>query len=458
MAHFWMYLHGYPTISLIGGFTARIGDPTGRTTARDVQSSSALGDNTNRMISQVHQLWTSFKEYAKRHGYVGSNTPEQSKVLNNAEWGRELSLEQFLRELGTGVRLGAMLSRDTVKTRMEKGDGMSFAEFTYPLLQAYDFKHLYEKKHVQLQIGGSDQYGNIVAGIAAIRYSAVTSPEPDEPTKMNIDDPLNIPYGFTVPLLTTSSGAKFGKSAGNAIWLDPTRTSPFDLYGFLLSTPDADVCRLLRLLTLLPLPAIATAQERHASNPSARHAQHLLANECVTLIHGSEAATMVQRQHAQLFRGRPVAESGARTVVREGTEADADARTDPAGSLAGLKPTAVLQRAAVVARPLAHVLAEAGIVESRKEGARLIAAGGIYLGCVGEVDEVEKVGLDFRKMESGREDVVVEGDLVGGRMLVVRRGKRKIIAVKVVEKGEGGKDGEDVGLVRKGGSGGESGR
>ena len=181
---------------------------------------------------------------------------------------------------------------------------MSFAEFTYPLLQAWDWWHMYHTKGVQIQIGGSDQFGNIIAGIDAIKYIAKNHPDPD--VRQESEEEKLTPFGFTVPLLTTATGQKFGKSAGNAIWLDKEMTSSFDLYQFFLRTSDADVGRYLRLFTFLPLPEIETILAAHAELPSERKAQHLLAREFVELVHGEVDAAAAEQQHRSIFRQSPL--------------------------------------------------------------------------------------------------------------------------------------------------------
>lgn len=234
MVIFWMYLHGFPAYTVLGGGTAKIGDPTGRTTAREKQHSSIRKANMGQMHVQLKKLWVGVERMGRKHGYVREWAWRRA-LVNNSEWLHKIDIVEFLRVIGTGFRLGPMLSRDTVKLRQESGDGMSFAEFSYPVIQAWDFWHLFHRNGVQLQVGGQDQFGNIVAGIDAVNHIRSTIADPAVVDKV-VDrkkpstDYLKAPYGLTVPLLTTSSGAKFGKSAGNAIWLNPEMTSSFDLY------------------------------------------------------------------------------------------------------------------------------------------------------------------------------------------------------------------------------------
>jgi len=185
---------------------------------------------------------------------------------------------------------------------MEKGDGMSYSEFSYPIMQSWDWWHLYNTKGVQVQIGGADQYGNITAGIDAVKHISKNHPAPEVRKEV---EPLGDPFGFTVPLLTTSSGAKFGKSAGNAIWLDHEQTSTFDLYGYFLRTSDADVGKYLKLFTFMPVAEIDALVSEHQAEPSQRKAQHALARELVEIVHGAHEAKIAEEQHRFLFRKQP---------------------------------------------------------------------------------------------------------------------------------------------------------
>ncbi|KAH0312271.1 tyrosyl-tRNA synthetase, partial [Aureobasidium melanogenum] len=289
MVLFWMYIHGHKAVSIVGGATAKIGDPTGRLISRQEMDRNTRTSNLVSLHNCVRAMWKSVDRYAEKHGYKKDSAWSKS-IQNNSVWLSKLNIIDFLSDAGTVARMGAMLGRDTVRNKMAQGDGMSYAEFTYPLLQAYDWWHLYQSG-VQVQIGGSDQYGNIVAGIDLIKH-LTPRPSTSSETKQ-----LSGPFGLTVPLLTTAAGAKFGKSAGNAIWLDKTMTSPFELYGFLVGSADADVERYLKLFTFLPMNHISTVMAEHQVDPSQRKAQHLLAREIVDFVHGPEEAENTQNQH-----------------------------------------------------------------------------------------------------------------------------------------------------------------
>jgi tyrosyl-tRNA synthetase len=176
---------------------------------------------------QLKALWQRCEIHARKYNFEHEWAWKRG-LINNSTWWNKVTFTEVLQTLGPGLRMGAMLAKDTVKNKMEKGDGMSFAEFTYPVMQAWDWWHMYQSIGVQLQIGGNDQYGNITAGMDAVKYIKANHSDPDE--RVGSDDRLMATFGITTPLLTTSSGEKFGKSAGNAIWLDKEMTSVFDLY------------------------------------------------------------------------------------------------------------------------------------------------------------------------------------------------------------------------------------
>ena len=294
---------------------------------------------------------------------------------------------------------------------MEKGDGMSFAEFSYPLLQGWDWWHMYSNHDVQLQVGGSDQYGNIIAGMDAIKHISQINPEAlegkdllDESGKLKNEV---MPMGITVPLLTTASGEKFGKSAGNAIWLDANLTSPFDLYGFLLRSSDADVARYLSLFTFVPLSTIADTMTAHAADPGKRLAQHLLASEVLELVHGHEVATLTREQHQAMRNPSLTAQSqlqGERTI---------------------------LPRSLVAGAPFTRILWHAGITGTKSEAARLIKSGGVYVAESVSGPEADSAESKFAPIKHQKPE-----DLESfhrDSLIVLRTGKWKVRVVEVVD-------------------------
>lgn len=238
MALSWMYIHGYAVTFLLGGATASIGDPEGRLTARSELGRADRLANVSALHFQLKRFGGTMESYAERRGYT-REWAWKRRLMNNDLWHQKLPWLNLMQTMGQYVRLGPMLGRDSVKNRMEQGDGMSFSEFSYPLIQAWDWWHMYQRG-TQVQIGGADQFGNILQGAEAVKLAAKNDAEWQErqaaiqdtyPEGRTAEDLVTEdPMGFTVPLLTTAKGEKFGKSAGNAIWLDSDKTSFFELY------------------------------------------------------------------------------------------------------------------------------------------------------------------------------------------------------------------------------------
>lgn len=368
MSIFWMFLHGYHTVSLLGGATSKIGDPTDRLTTREKEHSSIRTANMVKMHLQLKKLWFNVEQYGIRHGFE-KEWAWHRELVNNNEWWNKLPMLEVLQVMGPGVRLGSMLARDTVKNKMSKGDGMSFAEFTYPVMQAWDWWHMYRTKGIQVQIGGSDQFGNITAGIDAVKYVAAHHPDPVAREEARA---VGEPFGFTGPLLTTASGQKFGKSAGNAIWLDNEETSAFQLYGYFLRTSDLDVEKYLKMFTFLPLEEITALVEEHKKSPEQRKAQHKLAREFLELVHGEHEAKMAESQHRTLFSkgaGQPLL-----------SEIDADAKAGIVTPNNRPKVNVKLPRNIIYQKSISKVLYAVGLVSSGSEGHRLVESKGAYVG------------------------------------------------------------------------------
>ncbi|TLD35518.1 tyrosine-tRNA ligase [Venturia nashicola] len=411
MALFWMYLYGYPAVTLLGGATAGVGDPTGRSTARIQNSRHVRMNNTRNIANQIQKLWKNVAVLAKKHlTEIPNDIQRDAKVLNNDDWLSKISIMDVLGTIGSGLRLGPLLGRDTVKTRMESSDGMSFSEFCYPVLQAWDWFHMFRRNRIQLQIGGADQYGNILSGMDAIKYAGKTL----SPSAGKELSPDFLPMGFTVPLLTTPSGEKFGKSAGNAVWLDEDQTSVFDLYGFFVSQPDADVERLLKFFTFLPLTTIAQTMEEHIQSPEKRMAQHKLAREFVELVHGAEDAEMAEKQHRFLF---------AHSSLKKADVFKSD-------------PDVVLPSSMMIGSPYAIALKLVGLSKTNSEGARLIKNGGGYL-LTSSSSEDAKEEISFVPILSLDTHLVSEHHLMSTDesswpRMVMRSGKRKVCVIELV--------------------------
>ena len=270
---------GIPVI-VVGGGTAMIGDPSGRSAERLLLSRSAVEENIVGIQSQL----TRFIDFDGPHG---------AELVDNYEWLSSYSLLRFLRDIGKHLTVPYMLAKDSVQIRLDAG--LSFTEFSYMILQAADFLHLYRTGGVELQMGGADQWGNITAGLELIRK------------EFGAGDGQDLAYGMSYPLLTNPSGAKFGKTAaGTAVWLDPTRTSPYAFYQYWLDADDRDVGKYLRTFTLLDRGRIDELEAEHAAHPEARPAQRALAFDVTTRVHGEEEARLAIRVSEAAFSREPL--------------------------------------------------------------------------------------------------------------------------------------------------------
>ncbi len=368
---------GGQPVAVVGGGTGLIGDPSGRSAERPLLDRPAIAVNLNSIRDQL------------AHYLDFAPGPTQALVVNNLDWLGDTRLLDFLRDVGKHFTVPYMLAKDSVQVRLEKG--LSFTEFSYMLLQAADFLHLHRSYGVELQCGGADQWGNITAGLELIRRSAGArhhdaegGPEPA--------------HGLAYPLLLNASGAKFGKSeTGESIWLDPTLTSPYRFYQYWLDAEDRDVGTYLRWFTLFDRPRIEELEAELIAHPERRGAQRALAHDLTERTHGRGAAERVRRVSELVFGGDP-ASADAQTLADLAAEIPAAAW--PEGEPAD--PT----------RPgldLVDVLILAGSASSRGEARRLVAQGGVYVNGrpAGDADER-----------------FTDSDLLAGRYLLVRRGKR----------------------------------
>ncbi|KAJ1025588.1 hypothetical protein NDA18_003931 [Ustilago nuda] len=406
LAHFARY--GHRPIVLVGGATGCIGDPSGRSTERNALDEQTLEENVAGIKCQLRSFFENVQRYYgtdRQRGKGGEAGEVQVgmgvRMMNNYQWTKDVTLLDFLGTVGRHARLTSMLSRESVASRLTppsastsegsirsacSGGGMSYTEFSYQLLQAFDFLHLHKTTGCTIQLGGSDQLGNITAGIDLIRRTwGLTETEPA--------------YGLTLPLLTTSSGEKFGKSAGNAIWLDPLRTPDLHFYQFFLRSTDADVEKYLLALTLLEPEKVRALMQEHRQHPKQRVAQKVLADHITELIRGRECVETSRRLSQVLFAQGDVREALAKLDIQ---------------AIAGDEGEAVvkkLNRHQVVGQQLTKVVSIAGLVKSRGEAKRLLANGGLYL------------NNEPIKSERG----VAEDDLValqaGGAVCLVKAGK-----------------------------------
>ncbi|KIV78098.1 tyrosine-tRNA ligase [Exophiala sideris] len=445
----WFYIHGYDTHFVLGGFTSSIGDPIGRTTGREPMTPATRRANIASMHAQLKRLGASIESYAERRGYQ-KEWAWRRALDNNATWWANTSARDFMSMLGRHVRIGPMLGRDTVKTRMEKGDGMSFAEFSYPLVQAWDWWHLYQKG-VQLQIGGSDQFGNILAGAEAVKMIAKDSQDYQAAARQvkAIDGKYDVdvtsdPLGFTVPLLTTASGEKFGKSAGNAVWLDPQMTSIFELYQFFLRSADADVEKYLKLFTFLPLPEIGQIMQEHEKDQSKRIAQHKLAKEFVELIYGLGAAEQTEAEHRQLYSktltisdlASSVAEAKAaspetpETRTADFVHPSLNKHAQPLKREDNTQIRVTLPRSLVIGKPLGQIMWAAGMLSSKAEGHRLILAGGAYVGATAAKGQMDD-SLSFTPALGNSAEEAAKY-IIDDHLLILRVGKWRMKIINII--------------------------
>lgn len=325
---------GHRPLVLVGGGTGLIGDPSFKAEERALKTRDEVDANVAGIRAQLERFLA----------FDGANA---AVVVNNADWLCELRLLDFLRDIGKHFSVNVMLTRDSVRDRLESRDqGLSYTEFTYCLLQAYDFLHLHNAFGCRLQLGGSDQWGNIVAGMDLTRRLCRAET-----------------FGLTLPLLTKADGSKFGKSESGNVWLDPRLTSPYKFYQFWLNQADADAPRLLRFFTFLEHEEIETLDAELAAAPEKRAAQRRLAEEVTRMVHGADALDNAVRASQAMFGGDV---KGLDDATLEDIFSEV--------------PSTVLPRAALAAgRPLLEALVEAGVFKSKGEARRMTQSGGLYL-------------------------------------------------------------------------------
>lgn len=383
----WFQRCGHTPVALLGGATGRVGDPSGKSAERPVLDDATINANTEGIKKILEDVLRNSAEMAAEDGVVDAKA---AVVMNNLEWFGEMGFLEFLREIGKYARVGTMMAKDSVKTRLDSEQGMSFTEFSYQLLQGYDFCHLFKTHDVQVQVGGSDQWGNITAGTDLIRRIL----DKDQTEGKGA-------FGATFPLLLKENGQKFGKSEDGAVWLAASRLSPYKFYQYMVQSTDADVIRFMKMLTFVPLEeidAMETAMKSDDYVPNT--AQKKLAEETTRFVHGAEGLRKALKATEGL---RP----GADTVL--------DAETLEA--LAEVIPTSELKLAEVLGQPVVDVMALAGLQKSKGEAKRLVKGGGARLNNV--------------KVES--EDAVVgEADVIEGRVMMLAAGKKNKMLIKIV--------------------------
>jgi tyrosyl-tRNA synthetase len=379
----WFQRCGHRPVALLGGATGRVGDPSGKSAERPVLSEALIEGNISAIERTLRHLLTP----------PSKNLPEPL-IVNNLDWFGPMPLLSFLRDIGKFARVGTMIAKESVRKRMESESGISYTEFTYQLLQGYDFVHMAREMGVKVQVGGSDQWGNIIAGTDLVRRMLGKEDSTED------SDTQAECFGLTFPLLLKADGSKFGKSESGAVWLSPEKLSAYEFYQFLLKTTDADVPKFLKMLTFLPLEEIdAITEAMKAADYVPNTAQKRLAEEVTRFVRGEEGLAQALNATAALAPG-----SSAKLDAATLEAAAADA------------PSAVLSRDQIVGQPLADILVAAGMQPSKAAGRRMIKGGGIRVNNVKIEDEGH---------------LLSEEDLIEGRLMLLAAGKKNKTLVKV---------------------------
>ena len=363
-------LAGHNPIALVGGATGLVGDPSGRNEERSLNSTEIVENWVLRIRTQVS-------------AFLDFDAPKNpARVVNNLDWTSPLSAIEFLRDIGKHFSVNQMLAKDSVASRLDAG-GISYTEFSYQVLQSYDYLELFKRHGCTLQLGGSDQWGNIVAGLDLIRRVEGGSG-----------------HALTVPLLTKSDGSKFGKTAGGSVWLDPEMTSPYAFFQFWLNSEDKDVINFLKVFSFLSHDEINALEKSHNENPGLREAHRALARELTTLLHGAETTQRV--------------EAAARALFGQGELGELDEAT-LASALAEL-PRATISKKEDIPTWV-DLITAAGVVDSKSAARRIVKEGGAYL------NNVKISGEDFAPTKS---------DFLCGKYAVLRKGKRDLAAIELI--------------------------
>jgi tyrosyl-tRNA synthetase len=369
LAH--MQRHGHAPIAVVGGGTGLIGDPSGKTVERQLLTAEQVEANVEGIRGQL----TRFLDF--------ESTAAPARLVNNAEWLTKLGAIAFMRDVGKHFTVNAMLAKDSVKRRIESADGITYTEFSYSLLQAYDFLALYDRFNCTLQMGGSDQWGNITAGMDLIRRVRGVKA-----------------HGLVLPLITTASGTKFGKTEAGTVWLDPELTSPYEFYQFWLNADDRDAVKYLKFFTFLDPATIAELEAAGTREPEKRHVQRELAREVTRLVHGDVHVTEAEAAAAALFNQKVSAltlEQIAKTLSNV--------------------PSRTVEMP-LQGWPVVELLATAGVTKSKGEATKLIRGGGIYVNDERVTDEKARLTAD---------------QAIEGQVFVVRKGKKDNFLIRLAQ-------------------------
>lgn len=363
-------LAGHHAIPLVGGATGLVGDPSGRNEERSLNTSEIV----EQWVERIKEQLSKFMDFESKEN--------PAVMVNNLEWTAPMSAIEFLRDIGKHFSVNQMLNKEAVSTRLDK-DGISYTEFSYQVLQSMDYLELYRRYNCTLQIGGSDQWGNITAGLDLIRRAEGGSA-----------------HALTVPLLTKADGTKFGKTAGGSVWIDPEMTSPYAFFQYWLNSDDKDVIRFLKVFSFRSRAEIEEIEKSHNENPGLREAHRALAQELTSLVHSEVVCKRV--------------ESAARALFGQGELNELDQAT-LAAALAELPRTTV--KAGDVIPTWVDLLVAAGVVDSKSAARRIVKEGGAYL------NNVKISGEDFCPQEK---------DFLCGKYAILRKGKRDLAAVELI--------------------------
>ncbi|WP_341201888.1 tyrosine--tRNA ligase [Planomicrobium okeanokoites] len=353
-------MHGHRPILLVGGATGMIGDPSGRNEERQLQTTDQIDRNVEGIKVQMQQIF----DFQTENG---------AKMVNNRDWIGAMSVIEFLRDYGKLISVNYMLAKDSVASRLETG--ISFTEFSYTLIQAIDFNHLYDNYNCRVQIGGSDQWGNITSGLEVIRKTH------DEEAKA---------FGITIPLVTKADGTKFGKSAGGSVWLDAKKTSPYEFYQFWINTSDADVVKYLKIFTFISREDIESLESSVENEAHLRKAQKVLAEEMTKLIHGESALDDALRITKALFSGDLKALSASEMKAAFKDVPSIEMEREP--------------------KSIVDLIVEAGISSSKRQAREDVTNGAI------SVNGEKVTDLEY---------VIDEKDRLEDAFSIIRRGKKK---------------------------------
>jgi tyrosyl-tRNA synthetase len=363
-------LAGHNPLALVGGATGLVGDPSGKNEERTLNSSDVVAEWVERIRKQVS-------------AFLDFDAPKNpARVVNNLDWTQPMSAIEFLRDIGKHFSVNQMLARDSVSSRLEAG-GISYTEFSYQVLQSFDYLELYKRYNCTLQLGGSDQWGNIVAGLDLIRRVEQGNA-----------------HALTVPLLTKADGTKFGKTAGGSVWLDPEMTSPYAFFQYWLNTDDKDVINFLKVFSFKSHDEIAILESKHKDNPGLREAHRELARELTSLVHSPDVAMRVEEAAKALFGQGDLSQLDLPTLT---------------SALSELPRTTVSSGQEIPT--WVDLIAASGVVDSKSAARRIVKEGGAYL-------NNEKIsGEDFRPSKT---------DFLCGKYAVLRKGKRDLAAVELL--------------------------